>query len=1521
MDHQKFYEVAISFSTSIEAEHPGFGIIFSKFKNPTWKELVVTPEEELAIRDHPQSVPAIRAKKRIELFEAEEYNKIANQETVFAKTLKLCSPQLLTVLENEAGYEAIHNGKDPLLLWKLIRTVVTRGPASNSDPFEDRLSTIDRWRRFRQREDESVVDFRSRFDREVDVLYNRHITIGLVPLKLFPEADDTTPFTHAVYDYLIEHFSALDEVLSAREFIRKLDTTRYGDLQVQLSNDRAAGRDNYPTTTEASFNLAYQFRQKRAPLGKKQPAQQRQPHNEQTPQEQKGVEVGAGVALPTVTEQGSKPSKEEMFKQGLCLKCGQPGHIARNCPTKDNAKKKKVKFVGTHVGKNAAVASILRTDEDYDAGVAFPAVQKGWKLPESWILLDNQATISVFGDRTQLSNLRKCAVPMEVTGVGGSIVTDTVGDFGPFGTVYYHPQALGNILCFADVEDKFCIRYKPGVYTVRVNHTEYKFQRVGKLYVMDLNDTELVSSASNNQIAKASVLPIVTVQDNKIGFTQREIAKADEAVKLVTTLGFPSLKNVLHALHQGQIHNTGVTSKDVRRAWLIYGPPTASLMGKTKRSTPKSVESPDKVSVPATMSEVALCGDIFFVNGLSFFIAISIRLCLTTTKYLPDKKSSTLLAVVKATIAKYKECGFAVKEFRCDGEEALSGIADELRMLGIMFNATSKSEHEPVVERAIQTLKATARSIVNALPYRPCAVVVVYLVYYATSCVNMFPRKGGIGDLSPRQLVLGRPIDMAVEGRLPFGAFVHMHEDASSNGMEARTVGAIALGPCGNTQGGYRFLSLTSWRVVTRRAWTELPMPQEIIDLLNSKAKDEARRGGAPDGTLRFTLQGCPLPDEDVEAPDDNDEDITAELIADLRLVEPGAIEHTNPIETVERVDDNPDADVSTDDARSQPEAPSQMVMDANPNAESMSEEESTAEPPHDPPPSQDVTSYIPPHGYNTRYQRRVSSEYATVLLQLSGRSAVKAFGADKVAASQAKELSQLHDKGVWHPVHFAHLSNTHRNQILYSFCFTKEKRDGSLKCRLVSMGNKQNGPAFFGETIESSSPTVHNLAMNIVLAEIAEASRTHPIYVVTLDIEGVYLHADMPSDRYMSLDRDLSAILTTLYPSTYRPYLSINGRLCVKLDKALYGCVESAKLFHDHLSGTLRSMGMEPNPYDICVFNGTFCDHRVTIIVHVDDLLIWSRDRRAVDHTIAKLQETYNKITLHEGPKLDYLGIELDLSEQGAVYISAEHLVRETLAQYQEQLRFKAKTPALPDIFVIDRTSHLLSKEHQKLFHSTVAKLLYIAKHGRPDILTAVAFLTTRVDKTTEEDQRKLMRVLQYLLKYPALRVRITGGPGSLIKAYIDASYAVHNDGKSHSGIVITVGDGGPVHVSSKKQKLVAKSSTEAERIALGDELSPVLFAKHFREAQGYETQPSTVYQDNQSTITLAQKGRSTSHRTRHIAIRYFFVKDNIERGDITVEYKKTEDMLGDFFTKPLQGDLFRKMRDHILNTSQESN
>ena len=83
---------------------------------------------------------------------------------------------------------------------------------------------------------------------------------------------------------------------------------------------------------------------------------------------------------------------------------------------------------------------------------------------------------------------------------------------------------------------------------------------------------------------------------------------------------------------------------------------------------------------------------------------------------------------------------------------------------------------------------------------------------------------------------------------------------------------------------------------------------------------------------------------------------------------------------------------------------------------------------------------------------------------------------------------------------------------------------------------------------------------------------------------------------------------------------------------------------------------------------------------------------------------------------------------------------------------------------------------------------------------------------------------------------------------------------------------------------------------------------------AQGYKLGASTLYQDNMSAIALANKGRSTSARTRHIAIRYFFVKDRIDAGEIRVEHMPTGKMIADILTKPLQGDLFREMRAALL-------
>jgi hypothetical protein len=97
---------------------------------------------------------------------------------------------------------------------------------------------------------------------------------------------------------------------------------------------------------------------------------------------------------------------------------------------------------------------------------------------------------------------------------------------------------------------------------------------------------------------------------------------------------------------------------------------------------------------------------------------------------------------------------------------------------------------------------------------------------------------------------------------------------------------------------------------------------------------------------------------------------------------------------------------------------------------------------------------------------------------------------------------------------------------------------------------------------------------------------------------------------------------------------------------------------------------------------------------------------------------------------------------------------------------------------------------------------------------------------------------------------------------------------------------------------------------------LPQILWSRYFLEAQGYGVEESVVYQDNQSAMLLAKNGRgSSSKRTRHINVRYFFVADRIASKEVKVEYCPTGDMVADYFTKPLQGTLFCKFRDFIMN------
>jgi hypothetical protein len=136
----------------------------------------------------------------------------------------------------------------------------------------------------------------------------------------------------------------------------------------------------------------------------------------------------------------------------------------------------------------------------------------------------------------------------------------------------------------------------------------------------------------------------------------------------------------------------------------------------------------------------------------------------------------------------------------------------------------------------------------------------------------------------------------------------------------------------------------------------------------------------------------------------------------------------------------------------------------------------------------------------------------------------------------------------------------------------------------------------------------------------------------------------------------------------------------------------------------------------------------------------------------------------------------------------------------------------------------------------------------------------------------------------------------------------------KSHTGGAMSLGRG-VIMSKSSRQKLNTKSSTEPELVGASDYLPSTLWAKMFLEEQGYEIRENTFYQDNQSAMKLEKNGRaSCGQKSRHIDIRYFFMKDRIKTENIDIVYCPTEQMLADFFTKPLQGSLFEKFRKVLM-------
>ena len=533
---------------------------------------------------------------------------------------------------------------------------------------------------------------------------------------------------------------------------------------------------------------------------------------------------------------------------------------------------------------------------------------------------------------------------------------------------------------------------------------------------------------------------------------------------------------------------------------------------------------------------------------------------------------------------------------------------------------------------------------------------------------------------------------------------------------------------------------------------------------------------------------------------------------------------------------------------------------------------------------------------------------FGYIMNQMTAKAGIKKHGQAAVAALM-KEFAQLEDLTVYEIIDKATLTKRQRKMALRAINLIKEKRDGKIKGRTVADGRAQRG---LYEKSQTASPTVATDALMLSIMIDAYEGRD----VATADVVGAYLKAFMDDFVVIKYTGESVDILCSMKPEYTKFVTFENGVkvLYARLIKALYGCVKSALLWYDLFYNHLKKLGFVLNPYDSCIANCDIDGKQCTIAWYVDDTKISHVDPDVVTRIIQQIEEQFGKMTVTRGAEHVFLGMNIKYTKHGTAVISMKQYLQEALAECEMNITNTAANPARKNLFDVDAASPPLNKHDGEVFHSVSAKLLYVSIRARVDLLLAVAFLCTRVSKSTQQDRVKLKRILEYIKGTIDLEYTIGADDLGRMRTWVDAAFAVHPDMKSHTGGVISFGTGGIV-CKSTKQKLNTKSSTEAEFVGASDYLPNTIWVQNFLEAQGYQMQENFLEQDNESAIKLEKNGRtSAGPKSRHINIRYFWIKDRLKSEGVVVRHCPTLTMLADFFTKPLEGNLFRKFRDVLL-------
>jgi Reverse transcriptase (RNA-dependent DNA polymerase) len=448
---------------------------------------------------------------------------------------------------------------------------------------------------------------------------------------------------------------------------------------------------------------------------------------------------------------------------------------------------------------------------------------------------------------------------------------------------------------------------------------------------------------------------------------------------------------------------------------------------------------------------------------------------------------------------------------------------------------------------------------------------------------------------------------------------------------------------------------------------------------------------------------------------------------------------------------------------------------------------------------------------------------------------------------------------------------------------------DGQLlkrKARLVALGNHQVPGIDFTETF---APTVQHTTLRTLLA--VAASRQYS--TAQLDVSTAYLNAPLDETIYMRLPPGFD-----LTDSTGRP-------LVARLRKSLYGLCQAGRNWYRYIIQLILSLGFTQSRVDPCLLISTsqfHADASLFVVIHVDDFPMAASKPEAL-HLFNERLGALVKLTF-SAPLQWCLGLRVDHTPDGIIISQPRHITS-LIESNGLTTATPQKTPTTTERLSAKSCPAADSEEQQEMasvpYKSLVGSLNYIATLTRPDIAYAVHRCAAYMQNPGRLHFTAAKRVARYLKATPHFGLFYPYGTALDLHAYVDSDWAGDSDDRrSITGYIIILGLAA-VSWKSRKQPSVALSTAEAEYMAAAYCVQDVLFLLMLLADFGVQPSlPVSIHEDNSACIDLVSR-EFVSDKTKHIDIRYHFLRQHALAGRIAFHYIASAQQLADVLTKPV--------------------